>query len=314
MPIKQNYDVLLKKKVDNLIYELYPITKVGNVVVGNNSTLDKTLKNQELLNYKYDEGLNKLKNIDDYAEVNQLAFSHIKVDEKLFSARYKQDTLSIAGGRNVSVDFDNNNVLVINADTLNVNTASGFCDGLMSKTDYVKLKGIEDGANKYIHPSSNITPGHYGLLTIDSSGHVTAGSNEPLPIDAGGTGVTSYDKLASKLNVPVTDSELSSTSENPVQNKVINNALDNKVDKIEGKSLISDTEIIRLSTINNYDDTEINNTISNKVDKIEGKSLISDTEIVRLSTINNYDDTEINNALDTKVDKIEGKSLISDSR
>lgn len=38
--------------------------------------------------------------------------------------------------------------------------------------------------------------------------------------------------------------------------------LGNKVDKVTGKSLISDKEITRLSTIENYDDTEIRNMIS----------------------------------------------------
>lgn len=42
--------------------------------------------------------------------------------------------------------------------------------------------------------------------------------------------------------------------------------------------------------------------ISGKVDKIEGYSLISDSEIKRLSTIKNYDDTEIKRLIDTKSD------------
>lgn len=39
----------------------------------------------------------------------------------------------------------------------------------------------------------------------------------------------------------------------------------NKVDKVAGKSLISDTEIERLANITNYDDTEIRNLVNNKV-------------------------------------------------
>lgn len=38
--------------------------------------------------------------------------------------------------------------------------------------------------------------------------------------------------------------------------------LENKVDKVEGKSLISDEEIARLSTVTNYDDTAINEQIA----------------------------------------------------
>ena len=49
----------------------------------------------------------------------------------------------------------------------------------------------------------------------------------------------------------------------------------------------------------------ITNTLNNldtKVDKVEGKSLISNSEIERLANVNNYDDTELRNLIDTKSD------------
>lgn len=49
----------------------------------------------------------------------------------------------------------------------------------------------------------------------------------------------------------------------------------------------------KLEGLNNYDDTEIKQAIQNKVEKVQGKSLIADTEIERLSTVTNYDDTEV---------------------
>lgn len=69
--------------------------------------------------------------------------------------------------------------------------------------------------------------------------------------------------------------------------------LSQKVDKEIGKSLISNSELERLSKINNYDDTELRQEIANKVSKETGKSLISDSELQRLSKITNYDDTAI---------------------
>ena len=45
--------------------------------------------------------------------------------------------------------------------------------------------------------------------------------------------------------------------------------LEKKVDKVEGKSLISDSEIVRLATVKNYDDTEIRNTLNNKANASE---------------------------------------------
>ena len=49
-----------------------------------------------------------------------------------------------------------------------------------------------------------------------------------------------------------------------------------------------------------YTKDESNTLLDTKVDKIEGYSLISDTEIERLSTVDNYDDTEVRNLIDTK--------------
>ena len=76
-----------------------------------------------------------------------------------------------------------------------------------------------------------------------------------------------------------------------------------KVDKVEGKSLISDTEIERLAGVKNYDDTGVKTDIStlntNKVDKVDGKSLISDSEITRLASVDNYDDTTIKQRVTT---------------
>lgn len=108
--------------------------------------------------------------------------------------------------------------------------------------------------------------------------------------------------------------------------------LNTKVDKVEGKSLLADSEIERLKTLTNYNDSTIKGDINklqdevnknktnidlklskteaeslyqpkgeyatkaelnNKVDKVTGKSLLEDTEIARLKTLVNYDDTEV---------------------
>ena len=89
-----------------------------------------------------------------------------------------------------------------------------------------------------------------------------------------------------------------------------------KVDKVEGKSLIDDSEIARLATLANYDDTQVKADIAKKadaeamttelgkkVDKVDGKDLISTSEIERLATLKNYDDT----ALAGRVSTAEGK-------
>lgn len=102
-----------------------------------------------------------------------------------------------------------------------------------------------------------------------------------------------------------------------ILNEIYSN-LDNKyVELKEGYSLVKDTEIERLSKVDNYNDTEIKeliNDISNdldevsddvdyltisKVDKKDGYSLISDEEINRLKDVKNYDDADIKNDINS---------------
>ncbi len=54
--------------------------------------------------------------------------------------------------------------------------------------------------------------------------------------------------------------------------------LNAKVDKIKGKSLVDDTEITRLASITNYDDTEIKSQINSKADKTAIPTKVSDLE------------------------------------
>jgi hypothetical protein len=54
--------------------------------------------------------------------------------------------------------------------------------------------------------------------------------------------------------------------------------VDTKVDKVKGKSLISDTEIERLSHINNYDDTEIKETLKNKANLTDIPTKVSELD------------------------------------
>lgn len=91
--------------------------------------------------------------------------------------------------------------------------ATTTSSGLMSSTDKVKLNGIANNANYYIHPPTHPASMISGLATVATSG--------------------SYNDLTNKPTIPeqiTVDSELSSTSTNPVQNKVINAALNSKAD------------------------------------------------------------------------------------
>lgn len=91
-----------------------------------------------------------------------------------------------------------------------------------------------------------------------------------------------------------TDAEISSTSENPVQNKVISSALDKKVDKENGKGLSSNDftneDKNKLDSLKNYDDTEIRKELANKQDKLTDTQLlavnsgITDAKVAQIAT------------------------------
>ena len=62
------------------------------------------------------------------------------------------------------------------------------------------------------------------------------------------------------------------------------------------KEYVTETELNAKGYLTSHQD------ISGKVDKVEGKSLISDTEIARLASVDNYDDTAIRTELANKAD------------
>lgn len=96
------------------------------------------------------------------------------------------------------------------------NNATTSTAGLMSASDKVKLNSIAANANNYTHPSTHPASMITGLASVATSG--------------------SYNDLTDKPTIPAAstvDSELSSSSTNPAQNKVIKEALDGKLGKNE---------------------------------------------------------------------------------
>lgn len=134
-------------------------------------------------------------------------------------------------------------------------TATTTAAGLMSSNDKTKLDNIEAEANKYVHPSqtartgkpaANQTPTFGGTVTVsqvtnDNQGHVTGMTDRTITIpsttasttEAGlmsPTDKTKLDSISANANQVTIDTALSGISTNPVQNKVIKEALDVKAD------------------------------------------------------------------------------------
>lgn len=119
--------------------------------------------------------------------------------------------------------------------------------GLMPPASVTKLKGIDEGANKYTHPAHTARASGLYKITVDKLGHVIAVSavqksditNLGIPdsdttyglasaYNNGLMSSTQYSKLSgieSEANKTTVDAALSGSSANPVQNKVLYVAL-----------------------------------------------------------------------------------------
>lgn len=133
------------------------------------------------------------------------------------------------------------------SESVTIPEATETTAGLMPPSAVTKLKGIDEGANKYTHPAYTARASGLYKITVDSLGHVTAVSAvqksdiTSLGIPSSDTtyslasaysnglmSSTQYNKLSGiddGANKTTVDSTLSSSSVNPVQNKVLYVAL-----------------------------------------------------------------------------------------
>ena len=133
------------------------------------------------------------------------------------------------------------------SESVTIPEATETATGLMPPSAVTKLKGIDEGANKYTHPTHTARASGLYKITVDSLGHVIAvsavqksditglgipGSDTTYSLaSAYNNGLMSsdqYSKLSgieSGANKTTVDSTLSGTSANPVQNKVLYVAL-----------------------------------------------------------------------------------------
>ena len=133
------------------------------------------------------------------------------------------------------------------SESVTIPEATETTAGLMPPASMKKLNGIDEGANKYTHPSHTARASGLYKITVDSLGHVTAVSAvqksdiTSLGIPSSDTtyslasaysnglmSSTQYNKLNGiddGANKTTVDSTLSSSSVNPVQNKALYVAL-----------------------------------------------------------------------------------------
>lgn len=182
----------------------------------------------------------------------------------------------------------------------------------LSTNDYTdaektKLAGLEN----YVLPNAS----------ANTLGGIKVGNN--LTIDENGV-------LSATAKEITVDTEMSTTSTNPVQNKVITNAVNNKVDKVSGKQLSTEdyttAEKNKLATLENYTlPTASDSTLggikvganlsidaNGVLSATGGGSVVVDDAMSTTSTnpVQNKVITKaLNDGLDNKVDKETGKGL-----
>lgn len=133
----------------------------------------------------------------------------------------------------------------------------------------------------------------------DGSGSSTGEENVIESISVNGTAVTPDKDKNVDITVPTVD----------VTKEYVDTELDKKANVSDIPSLdgyVTEEELNTKGYLTSHQD------ISGKVDKVKGKSLIADTEIERLKSVKNYDDTNIKTELAKKANSTDVTKEISD--
>lgn len=270
----ENNPILLKGEVVPVIVPdsdgntAYVAFKVGDGV-SDYATLPFTSANAWDV---YDWAKAETKPTYDYSEIKNTPTipSAPTIDQK-YSATSKNAQSGVAVAEALALKVDK-----VDGKTL---TSNDFTSALLSK-----LNGIAEGANKYVHPThtAHSTSGLY-KITVDALGHVTSA-----------TAVTKED--ITKLGIPAitVDTAMSTTSTNPVQNKVVNTALSNKQDKFAD---VTNPGICKVTMSNSGQTYFCNNASTSgiyfdtSIRLLQGHDITNDDDLVHKK----YVDTEVAN-------------------
>lgn len=133
----------------------------------------------------------------------------------------------------------------------------------------------------------------------NGSGSSTGEENVIESIKVNGVVQTVADDKSVDITVPTVD-----VDKNYVDTELAKKANSSDIPSLDG--YVTDEELNAKGYLTSHQD------ISGKVDKVKGKSLIADTEIERLKSVKNYDDTEIKTELAKKANSTDVTKEISD--
>lgn len=144
----------------------------------------------------------------------------------------------------------------------------------------------------------DVTNGKNGKDGKNGSGSLTGEENVIESIKVNGVAQTVAEDKSVDITVPTVD----------VDKNYVDTELDKKANSSDIPSLdgyVTDEELNAKGYLTSHQD------ISGKVDKVKGKSLIADTEIERLKSVKNYDDTEIKTELEKKANSTDIPTKVS---
>lgn len=165
--------------------------------------------------------------------------------------------------------------------------SKGYLTEHQSLTDYAKKTELPTKTSQLENDSGFLTKDDN--VVVDLSEYSTTEQNDAKYQPKG-----DYSTVGHTHNEYLTENELSQ------KGYATESFVTNKIEEAELSG--SDVDLSGLAT---------KDELNNKVDKIEGKSLIDDAEIERLAKVINYDDTEIKSQIDSKADKTEIPSKVS---
>jgi len=173
-----------------------------------------------------------------------------------------------------------------------------------------KLNGIEEGANKYVLPNTVVKDINYENFKNETQTKLASLENYD-DTEVKESLENKVDKVIGKglstEDFTTAEKEKLATLEKLPENIVVDETY------VHTDNNFTSEEKNKLSNLNNFDDTAIQNALNNKVEKIDGKGLSSndftDEEKLKLSNLSNFDATGIETTLENKVDKVNGKGL-----
>ena len=260
------------------------INNINSNISDINGDIDSINLNISELYTSIDTNKTDISNLNTTVEENYNTLNNLITDN---TNNISQNTQDIS---DLKTNLDTNYTSTSNLATV---ALTGEYNDLLNKPEIPSIEGL--ATTEYVDQKANEVLGtiiEFDFITVDElpevgeSNHIYLVAHEHGEKDIYDEYIwieatQSFEKIGN------TDIDLSN-----YYTKEESNALfDAKVDKIEGYSLVADTEIERLSTVNNYDDTEVRNLINIKQDLLtagENVNIVYDEE-TGLTTISSID-------------------------